>query len=131
MTTLQQELDQLTANIGRLAADHGMKLVKKYVGAVRVGDYLIYDVTGYEQDPSREEGVMQEVEHTQCRRVVATGGEQGSGPRPGQNWIALEGDERIRKYGDRRGDEVLVFEPKKEEAKGLPPGLLAAVEGTG
>lgn len=127
-TNLEQELQRLTACLGRLASDHGCKLVQKYVGAVKVGDYLVYETSDYEQDPAKEEGFMKRVEHLHCRRVVATGGEQGSGPTPGQNWLAMEGDKEIRKYGDRRDDVVLVIEPP---AEGMPAGTLTMLEGNG
>jgi len=124
MTNLQQELDRLTKSLGRLADDHHMKLVRKFAGAVKVNDHLIYEV----QEVEGPEDDRKIVKRTRCGRVVATGGEQGSGPRPGQNWIAVEGSDRILKYGDSREDYVIVLE---QDPQGIPEGRLTAVEGTG
>jgi hypothetical protein len=48
-----------------------------YPGSIKVGD-LVYDEAT-----------------DKFQRVVATGGEQGSGPRPSRAWVAYEGNPRI------------------------------------
>ena len=118
-TNLEQELNRFTNSLGRLAKDHGMALVRKFAGAVTVGDHLVYEVDEVE-GPADDRKVVKKV---RCGRVTATGGEQGSGPRPGQNWIAVHGHERILQYGDSREDYVIVLE-REEPA-------LTMVEGTG
>lgn len=109
MTTLEQELDRLTKSLGRLTENHSMKLTHKHVETVKVGDYLIYKVGDWEEDPDQE-GRMRTVIRTHCRRVLATGGDQSSGSNPGYHLLALEGDPRIRKFNENANVVVLVQE---------------------
>lgn len=102
-------------------SEHGIVLKDKHAGAVKVGDYLLYEHTEYEETPDDR---LRPVVKMKCARVCATGGEQGSGPRPGQNWVAVEGDKRIKQYVT--GDHVLVLEPP-EEPEGIPEGRLTAI----
>lgn len=94
-TNLNNELDRLSGSLRRLADDHGMKPERKFVGAVKVGDYLLYEADEYDHDKKKS------VKNSYCRRVCATYGEQGSGPTRGFHMLAMEGDKYIRKYGDR------------------------------
>jgi len=105
-TNLEQETGRLASSLQRLAVDHGIAPERKFVGAVRVGDYLVYEADEW------DEGTSKTLKRSYCRRVIATGGEQGSGPTPGQHWLAMDGDERIRKYGER--DYVIAL-CKKED----------------
>jgi len=96
------EISRFTQSLQRLAEDHGMKIERRFVGAVSVGDYLVYEKSEWQNDTS--------VKRTYCRRVCATGGEQGSGPRPSQHWIAVEGDDRILAFGEQDYVSVLAME---------------------
>ena len=106
--------------------EHGIVLKDKRAGAVKEGDYLVYEHVEHTEtdDPRR---LLRTVK-TRCGRVCATGGVQGSGPDPSQHCIAVEGDERIQRYIG--GDHVLVLEAP-EETEGVPEGRLTSIEGTG
>lgn len=105
------EVENFIANIRELEAQ-GLTLRHKYVGAVRVGDYLLYEKRRIEPN---EEGRARDFMSKECGRVCATGGEQGSGPNPTRNWIAVEGDDQIQQY--TREAYVLVLEPAEVEAE--------------
>lgn len=122
--------------LGNANASTLMKLVRKYAGLVVPEEYLVYETTDYKgvphaEDPERPGGHVVEVKRIMCRRVVSTGHTQGSGPVPGQNWIALEGDERIRRYGDSHEDDVVLVLARTGGDPGIPEGRLTEVWGTG
>jgi len=84
-TELDHAIKDFTLGIRNLLV-LGYSLQHRVVGAVNAGDYLIYETKSDDET------------QVHCRRVTATGGEQGSGPTPDQYWLALEGDEKLQKH---------------------------------
>lgn len=105
------EVESFIANIRELEA-RGLTLRHKHVGAVRVGDYILYEKRRIEPNA---EGRARDFMSKECGRVCATGGEQGSGPNPTRTWVAVEGDDQIQQYTHET--YVLVLEPAAVEAE--------------
>jgi hypothetical protein len=76
-------------------SDQGYILQTVPADAVEVGDYLISYPCEFATPESTER-----TRNVKVDRVVATGGEQGSGPNPSRQTIALEGNSKVQQYAD-------------------------------
>lgn len=87
----------------------GFSLKHVRAGQVSVGDYLVYEDTNFWWDAEKDRDVSKVCIFTGL--VIATGGEQGSGPRPSTYWVALEGNPDIKQLDGRA--QHTVVRPKK------------------
>lgn len=83
-------------------SDEGYIVRTVRAGGVQVGDYLVSYPCEFESAES-----MERVRSVRVERVVATGGEQSSGPTKSRQTIALEDNSEIKHYQDNPDVVVL------------------------